>query len=381
MIFKAFETTDLVAGRTQPVSTGIWSDGNTSWSQFFTSSLQATPSASAYEPLNGLYYLNVYDTGSTQPDADVYFSVTFGHYAGSGSSTFDTNTSNGSLLYPTKAIYNQYRNLLLTPGDTKFSFATSSIAGNQTSIDSDDIYVVNFRSTKFKDRLDPGQFEMTLSGSKGTITIIDDSRDNPNTTTETGGKRYNLIQGTIESGSLATRYYEAIGSMYPDLGIVVLNPRSIQQLVGAVDGYRTGPTGSASDNPPDLSYLNNQWSGGYAKMSSLLFTSIRLGSNLYPMQARVTEYVPARHFFVRVKNQEFNYSNNPTFVINDTDNPASSQDIGKLRFADFSTDPKVYVTTVGLYNESNDLVAVAKLSQPVLKDFANECLIRIRLDF
>jgi hypothetical protein len=112
-----------------------------------------------------------------------------------------------------------------------------------------------------------------------------------------------------------------------------------------------------------------------------MFTSISGSSATYPLKARVTEYVPARHFFVRVKNQEFNYSNNPTFVINDTDNPASSQDIGKLRFADFSTDPKVYVTTVGLYNESNDLVAVAKLSQPVLKDFANECLIRIRLDF
>ena len=112
-----------------------------------------------------------------------------------------------------------------------------------------------------------------------------------------------------------------------------------------------------------------------------MFRAIQSGSLLSPMKARVTEYVPARHYFVRVKNQEFNYSNNPTFVINDTDNPASSQDIGKLRFADFSSNPKVYVTTVGLYNESNDLVAVAKLSQPVLKDFANECLIRIRLDF
>jgi hypothetical protein len=389
MIFKSFETTDLVAGRTQPVSTGIWSDGTTSWgsgtTRFYTSSLQSTLSASAYEPLNGLYYLNVYDAPSTQSDADIYYSITYGHYAGSGSSTFDTNTSQGSLLYPTKAIYNQYRNLLLSPGDVKFSFATSSIAGNQTSQDSDDIYVLNFRSTKFKDRLDPGQFEVTVSGSNGKITLIDDSRDNPNTAVETGGKRYNLIQGTIESGSLATRYYQAIGSMYPDLGIVVLNPRSLQQLIGSVGwngvDYRVGPTGSASDNPPDTSYLTGQWSGKFAQMSGLMVTSIQSGSLLSSMKARVTEYVPARHYFVRVKNQEFNYSNNPTFVINDTDNPASSQDIGKLRFADFSSNPKVYITTVGLYNESNDLVAVAKLSQPVLKDFANECLIRIRLDF
>jgi hypothetical protein len=104
-----------------------------------------------------------------------------------------------------------------------------------------------------------------------------------------------------------------------------------------------------------------------------------LGALTNPIQARVTEYIPARHFFVRVKNQEYNYSNNPTFVINSTET-SNSQDVGKLRFSDFYTDPKVYVTTIGLYNESNDLVAVAKLSQPLLKDFTNECLIKIKID-
>ena len=371
MIFKAFETTDLVAGRTQPVSTGIWSDGQTNWTVFHTSSRQTQLSSSAYEPLNGLYYTNVYDGSPTGSDSDVYFSMTYGHYAGSGSSTFDSNTSVGSLLYPTKAVYNQYRNLLLSPGDVKFSFLTGSVS---TAVeDSDDIYVINFRSTKFKDRLDPGQFEMSLSGSVTTISIVDDSRDNPTTTAETGGKRYNLIRGTVASGSLFTRTYEGIGSMYPDLGIVVLNPRALQSLIGNVDGYKIGPT-------TDSSYLT-QWTPDYSQLTKVLFKSLKTASVTNPMKARVTEYVPARHFFVRVKNQDFNYSNNPTFVITDSDNPASSQDIGKLRFADFSTDPKVYVTTVGLYNDSNDLVAVAKLSQPVLKDFTNECLIRIRLDF
>jgi hypothetical protein len=188
-----------------------------------------------------------------------------------------------------------------------------------------------------------------------------------------------LIRGTVASGSIAVRNYEGIGSMYPDLGIVVLNPKALQSLIGPVSGFNIGPT-----SPNDLTYLS-QWGSDYAQLTKILFKSLQTASSVSgsnkPMKARVTEYVPARHFFVRVKNQDFNYSNNPTFVITDSDNPASSQDIGKLRFADFSTDPKVYVTTVGLYNESNDLVAVAKLSQPVLKDFTNECLIRIRLDF
>jgi len=43
--------------------------------------------------------------------------------------------------------------------------------------------------------------------------------------------------------------------------------------------------------------------------------------------------------------------------------------------------PQAYMTTVGLYNDNNDLLAVAKLSQPLLKDFTKEALVRIKLDF
>ena len=381
MIFKQFDSTDIVAGRTQPVSTGLWSDGEAIWgsgsvsvgSSFYTSSRQTQQSSSLFEPLNGLYYTNVYDAPTGSSNSDIYFSIAYGHYAGSGSSTFDTNSSQGSLLFPTKAIYNQYRNLLLSPGDDKFTFISSSISGSDSYKSVDDIYAISFRNAKYKDKLDPGQFEMTLSGSgvggSGTrITIIDDSRINPDTGVQTGGKRYNLLQGTLASGSLSTRNYQAIGLMYPDLGIIILNAEKLHELIGKVDGYSL--------------YWNtaNEWGSQFARMSNLLFSSIKNGAALSGMKSRVTEYVPARHFFVRVKNQEYNYSNNPTFVISQNDNPSNSQDIGKLRFSDFYTNPKVYITTVGLYNDNNDLVAVAKLSQPLLKDFTNESLIKIKID-
>jgi hypothetical protein len=369
MIFKTFDSSDIVAGRIQPVSTGMWSDGETEWLYFYTSSAQTADSASQYEPLNGLYYTNVYDGPTGSVDSDIYFSVTYGHYAGSGSSTFDTSTTNGSLLFPTKAIYNQYRNLLLTPGDVKFTFATASVGTNNGVIDSDDIYVINFKANKAKDRVDPGQFEITLSGSYQKLTLIDDSKDNPSTANSTGGRRYNLIRGTLDGGALISNNYEGFGSVYPDLGIVVLNPTKIAAFVGPVNGKALNdPTGS--------------WGGQFAQMSELMYESIRGGAVLPSgsMKARVTEYVPARHFFVRVKNQEYNYSNNPTFVITSEDT-TNTLDYGKLRFSDFATDPKVYITAIGLYNENNDLVAVAKLSQPALKDFTNELLIKIRLDF
>ena len=378
MIFKQFDSTDIVAGRTQPVSTGLWSDGEAIWgsgsvsvgSSFYTSSRQTQQSSSLFEPLNGLYYTNVYDAPTGSSNSDIYFSIAYGHYAGSGSSTFDTNSSQGSLLFPTKAIYNQYRNLLLSPGDDKFTFKSSSLT--EPKPDADDIYAISFRNAKYKDRLDPGQFEMTLSGSGvggyGTIiNIIDDSRINTDPDVQTGGKRYNLIQGTLAVGPSATKNYEAIGLMYPDLGIIILNAKKVHELIGKVDGY-------------SLYWAAGEWGSQFARMTNLLFSSIKNGAVNSGMKARVTEYVPARHFFVRVKNQEYNYSNNPTFVISENDNPSNSQDIGKLRFTDFYTNPKAYITTVGLYNDNNDLVAVAKLSQPLLKDFTNECLIKIKID-
>ncbi len=373
MIFTQFDSSDVVAGRTQPVSTGMWSDGTSSWNSFFTSSRQTTQETSPYDPLNGLYYTNVYDA-PTGSNGDIYFSIAYGNYFGSGSSNFDINPAQGSLLFPTKAIYNQYRNLLLAPGDSKFTFVTSSVANSSgvTTVEADEIYAISFRGAKYKDRLDPGQFQITLSGSNGAFTLIDDSRTTPDTGVQSGGKRYNIIVGQLVSGSSQTANYQGLGLMYPDLGMVILNAKKIADLVGTV---LYGGTKS-------LYYVSGEWNGGddFASLQNVLFHSISTGATSSGMIARASEFVPARHFFVRVKNQQYNYSNNPTFVISANDDPSNSQDIGKLRFTDFYTNPKVYITTVGLYNDNNDLVAVAKLSQPLLKDFSNEALIKIRID-
>ena len=43
--------------------------------------------------------------------------------------------------------------------------------------------------------------------------------------------------------------------------------------------------------------------------------------------------------------------------------------------------PTTYITTVGMYNDAGDLLAVAKLSQPITKDFTKEALIRVKLDY
>ena len=89
-------------------------------------------------------------------------------------------------------------------------------------------------------------------------------------------------------------------------------------------------------------------------------------------RARSEEDVSSNHYFCRVQNRDYNFSNNPTFF--------TASD-GSFTNADFYKDPKSYITTVGLYNENNELLAVAKLSKPLLKSFSKEAVIKVKLDF
>jgi hypothetical protein len=76
--------------------------------------------------------------------------------------------------------------------------------------------------------------------------------------------------------------------------------------------------------------------------------------------------------FVRSRNAEFNYSTNPSFISGST---------GEVIYPYFINSPQVYPTTVGLYNDGNELLAVAKLSRPLQKNFTKEALVRVKLDF
>ena len=84
------------------------------------------------------------------------------------------------------------------------------------------------------------------------------------------------------------------------------------------------------------------------------------------------EQLSSDFIFCRARSQDFNYSSNPSFISGST---------GAVLYDSFINDPQVYITTVGLYNNDQELVAVAKLSRPLLKDFTKELLVRVKLDF
>tara|TARA_B100000963_G_scaffold229693_1_gene200330 strand:- start:7796 stop:9109 length:1314 start_codon:yes stop_codon:yes gene_type:complete len=347
---------DIVDNQTETVTAGLWSGNVASLTTYFTSSTQTTSQRR--------YYADVFNGNPSSTDSECQFSVAFGHALGSGSD------SQGQLNdSPSKAIYSQYRQLLLNPTDTRFTTAGSG--------STDYIYVVNFKRNRLKERLDAGNFELPLafmsgaldtnatgsnvaiSSSNEVFTLIDDSSLNANGTVGDSGRIYNIVSGSINDGvhnSTAPVYY---GLAYPDYGTLILDGKMLDQQLN----FQTN-TGSSSEG-------NNHFRLFHSVSGSAGITNPAT-SDPYGFLARNSEKITSTHYFVRIKNAEYNFSNNPSYT---------TGSVGELTQTTFVGDPKAYITTVGLYNDSQELLAVAKLSKPLLKSFQREALIRVKLDF
>jgi len=96
------------------------------------------------------------------------------------------------------------------------------------------------------------------------------------------------------------------------------------------------------------------------------------GSNTSSFSLNSQETITSDFVFCRARNAEFNYTENPSFISGST---------GAVLYDLFINSPTTYITTIGLYNDTNELIAVAKLSKPLKKDFTKEALVRVKLDF
>jgi hypothetical protein len=357
-IYKKFGTIDKVTNRTQIVTSGIWSGDTGSFNvqANYTSSAQVASES-------GKYYLDVYNTNNIA-SGEVQFSIAYGDVLGFGAPTLQQNDDSTS---PTKATYNQYKNVLLDSSDNYFSVYLSSSAAGVVAggYDMKSFYAININRARYKERLDPGNISIDLAGSIGNITLIDDSGGSDENVT-TAGRVYNLVSGSLNIGSALTASIanytapngQGYGLFYPDMGIILLNPAALSSSVDV----KLAPATSSVQN------TYHQVSGSNVGSVALL-QSLAGGADF---QVRRTENVSTSHYFVRANNREFNFSNNPTFV---------TGSVGQFTQALFEKDPHVYITTVGLYNDANELLAVAKTSKPVEKSFDKEIAIKVKLDF
>lgn len=347
-VYKAFNTTDIVTAKNEIVTTGIWSNGSGSLNDFFTSSTAAVAGGSG--SATDEYYYNVYGSSNTG-SAAVEFAVSYGHITGGGAK--DLATDDNSTL-PTKATYAQYRALLTDTNETNFRFYSGS---TEDAYSSSDIYVINLSRANYRERMDAGNWQLTLSGSNGLFTFIDNSGEKFNTT-NSGTNEFNIVSGSLNLGTntaaTINSYVDSdgkgFGKFYPDYGVLILNPTALATTLGS-----------------EITPITTTTANSFNHIK--LFNAIKGGGDF---EARRIENVSTAHYFVRVNNREFNYSNNPTFV-------TGSQ--GDFYNTAFTTEPVVYPTTIGLYNDSNELIAVAKTSKPIAKSFSKEVLVKVKLDF
>jgi hypothetical protein len=344
-VYKQFNTTDVVPAKNEIVTTGLWSNGSGSLSSSIITGSNASIAGNSGSATDEYYY-NVYLSGSTTPE----FAVTYGHIGGAGAMTLQDD-DNATL--PTKATYFQYRALLTDTAETHFRFYSGS---TEDAYLSNDFYAINISRANYRERVDPGNWQITLSGSKGKFTFIDNSNEKFNTT-NAGTNEYNIVSGTLNLGtnnlattsSIVASNGQGFGKFYPDYGILIFNPSALSASVG---GELAGTIASSS----------------YEYKHKNIYNAIKGGGDF---QARRIENISTAHYFVRVNNREFNFSNNPTYT----------DATGSMTQPTFQTDPLTYITTVGLFNDANEMIAVAKTSQPIAKSFSKELLLKVKLDF
>ena len=360
------EQNDIVRETDQTISSGIWSEGATTLSSFFTSSVQSGS--------NGAYYMQVFNKDVSDASSAKQFSILYGHKGGSGSLGKPGVTGNRE----TATVYGQMLNLTQPPETELFTFDSTDAATQQH------IFALSFDRSRMREKVDAGNWEIKLgnsgSGAGHFVSLIDDSSTNTTPVNSAGVTEYNVVSGSIQGGSTTIAFSAAdmadatgsYGKFYPDLGLVILNAHalSLSQL-GSTGGDAENNANTAGVSGPLLSLntgSNELLPVGSSSVSRLYAAFEFTGS----FQARREEAVSSTHYFCRVGNSEFNSSTNPTYV-------SSS---GDIKIESFKNDPKTYITTIALYGEDTaEPLAIAKLSQPILKSRSREALIKVKLDF
>jgi hypothetical protein len=347
MSFKRLEADDFLVS-SDAISATAWTTNSPTLTAFYTSSVQANDSS-------GDYYLNVYDTTAT---SSIQFAIAYGNEAGSGSAVYN-NAVNGKS--PTGTIFGQWQDLVIGDENTLFQFG---------AISSSQFFALPIERQCYKESLFLGSLTLNLTGSSGSIQLTDNSNYVSSVQFNEAGRVFQLITGsagsraTITSRNTSDGYSANSGSygwLLPDIGTIILNPLALADF--AVSGgigfqYSGSSTGSAAPNvSPNTALFNAISASGAANY----------GFTLNSQETITSDYV-----FVRPRSSEFNYSENPSFISGST---------GEVLYSQFINNPQVYITTIGLYNDTNDLLAVAKLSRPLLKDFTKEALVRVKLDF
>ena len=294
-------------------------------------------------------FQSVYDYPFLSSSANHIFDISVG-YASDSSLSSSTSVQNAKKIN----MYNQMAQVLVGYSDTgdirQFDRDGDLASGDKLK----ECIFIDFARLLTKDEIQKGTFALTLM-TGGTPTAVTD----PLVLQDHGANTSYLVNSPV--GEYAVLYTSSlavsgsgVGLLYYQAGIAVLTASVFDGEFGAphatydtasIDAVLTGSEISSSADG-----LRNRWN------NSDFNNTTELNSTIY---------------FCRAMTSEFNYSSNPTYL-------SQSQ----IRVKTVETDvPLSYITTIGLYSADNELLAVAKVSEPLKKDPTNELTLRIRLDY
>jgi hypothetical protein len=292
-------------------------------------------------------FQSVYDYPYLSSSANHIFDITVGFSPDSTLSS-SLNQQNSKKIN----VYNQMAQILVG----------NDVTGNILQFDQDgnilaggaklkEVFFINFSRLLVKDEIKKDSFRLVLgTGSfstpfDGTLkTVGDYGAQNEYRVNSPAGEYGILYTGSnVVDGS-------GVGLIFYQAGIAVL---TASLFVGAT---MTGSTGNVSN---------------LFQTSSMQVAADSLRRRIYDIDFNNTTELNSTIYFCRLNHNEFNYSSNPTYL-------SSSRMVVKNNVLD---NPVSYITSVGLYSADNELLAVAKLSEPLKKDPTNEMILRVRLDY
>ena len=293
------------------------------------------------------FFTDVYavTSGGAATSSIAQFSVAYGHMSGSGAIPYNSLVPSASA---TRTVYSQFRNMVYADENTYFTLASGSTT-------STDIYVININRQCYKESLFPGTFNLKLNNGVNNLYLTNDSNDVTTISYKDCGRVYNVVTGSNGSRNTAADKSGNSGSyglFLPDVGLVILNPTALSAPTASGGIVLPAPTATTATN---------------AYNQNILVNAIKAGSftlNSY-------ETVSSDYMFVRIPNSQFNYTTNPSIISGS----------GALIYSTMINNPQTYVTTIGLYNDNQELLAVAKLSKPLVKDFTKEALVQVKLNW
>ena len=316
-------------------------------------------------------FQSVYDYPYLSSSANHIFDITAGYSSDSGLSA-SANTQNSKKIN----IYNQMAQVLMGYDQTgsilQFDEDGDLLAGGakQTSC-----FFMNFSRLLTKDEIKKGSFKLELgvSGTYAQNGTVFSSRVKLEDTSGSNGYlvnspvgEYGILYATQSAGTnvLAANQSYPVGLLFYQAGVAVIS--------GSV--FNAANKGGILNNSPGSIQMGSSTGNTgfqFITGSSISGSADALRTRLYNLQFNNTVELNSTVYFCRVNHNEFNYSSNPTYLSG-----------SKIRVKTKTTDvPVSYITTVGLYNDNNELMAVSKLSEPLKKSPDNEFTIRVRLDY